>query len=158
MMRRVYGALIGLYPRDYVTSFRAEMLNAFERVAEERRAQGRGAYARFVLAELGGLAIGCALEWLAKFTTDSAVRGRCLPDLRRMRPAGVPRELWFAGAPERAASDELMEAQRCVDFCLRSMEHAIATHDFPGARFYSNEDLKAREKLNSLRAKCELSE
>ena len=64
-----------------------------------------------------------------------------------MRPAGVPRELWFASARTTSAAvpDEIAEAEKRVEFCLRRMEHAIATHDFPGARFYSNEDLKARE-------------
>ena len=77
-----------------------------------------------------------------------------------MRPAGVPRELWFASAkaPCAAVPNEIAEAEKRVEFCLRRMEHAIATHDFPGARFYSNEDLKARENLRQLRLKYGVSE
>jgi hypothetical protein len=155
---RAYRALLRLYPRDYSMLFADEMVRAFQRVGEERSRLGWAAYVRFALGELVGLAFGAVGEWVAKLTTSSSVRGRCLPDLRRMRPAGVPRELWFsAAAANRApgdAPDEVIEAQRQIDFCLGRMKHAIATHDFEGARFYSNEDLKARESLRMLREKC----
>jgi hypothetical protein len=74
------------------------MLDAFEKAAEERRGQGVPAFVGFVLAEWIGLAAGAGAEWMAKWTTDSSVRGRCLPDIRMMRPPDIPRELWFAGA------------------------------------------------------------
>jgi len=60
------------------------MLATFERVGTERHG-----------AELAGLLTGAAAEWIAKLTSDSSVRGRVLPDVRMMRPAGMPRELWF---------------------------------------------------------------
>jgi len=69
-----------------------------------------------------------------------------------MRPVGVPRELWFA-SPRQSVPNEIAEAEKRVESCLRKMEHAIANHDFPGARFYSDEDLKARDHLRRLRAK-----
>lgn len=149
---RAYRAVLWLYPRDYTMLFADEMVGAFERAGEERSRLGRTAYVRFALGELVGLAIGAVGEWVAKFTASSSVRGRCLPDLRRMRPAGVPRELWFA-AVTTGTQDDLIGAQERIDVCRRRMEHAIATHDFEGARFYSNEDLKAREKLRILREK-----
>ena len=37
------------------------------------------------------------------------------------------------------------------DLNLKKMTHAIAHHDFAGARAYSIEDLKAREELRRLR-------
>jgi len=100
------------------------------------------------------------LEWIAKLTTTSSVRGRSVPDLRMMRPAGVPKEMWFCSAKtgQLGVPDEVAEAEKRVEFCLRRMEHAIANHDFPGARFYSNEDLKARENLRVLRAKYGLGQ
>lgn len=79
-MRRVHMALLRLYPYDYRAAFENEMLRRFERTA---------------VAELAGLLRGIGAEWWAKFTTDPSVRGRSLPDLRMMRPAGMPRELWF---------------------------------------------------------------
>lgn len=156
----VYRALLRLYPSDYRLFFAAEMLDAFGRAAEEQRALGGLAYGRFVGVELVALTLSVPLEWMAKLSTSRSIRARSLPDLRMMRPAGVPRELWFASARRMsaAAPDEIAEAEQRVEFCLRRMEHAIATHDFPRARFYSNEDLKAREKLRRLRAKYGLGE
>ncbi|HTS51347.1 MAG TPA: hypothetical protein VMH05_25545 [Bryobacteraceae bacterium] len=154
-LKAVYRALLRLFPEDYRSFFEAEMLDAFGRASEEQRARGLIAYGRFVCTELAGLVLSAPLEWIAKTTTSSSIRARSLPDLRLMRPAGVPREVWFASARTMSAAvpDEIAEAERRVEFCLRRMECAIATHDFQGARFYSNEDLKARENLRLLRAK-----
>jgi len=158
-MTRAYRALLRLFPQDYQTFFGAEMIATFDRASEERRALNRFGYIRFAAAELAGLAMSAPLEWIAKMTTSESVRGRAVPDLRRMRPAGMPRELWFSQASRcNRVPDEIVEAQRHVDLCLRRMEHAIATHDFPGARHYSNEDLKAREHLHRLRAQYGLGE
>jgi len=81
---RAYRALLRLYPYDFRAAFAAEMLAAFAGVGAGRRG-----------AELAGLLAGAAAEWIAKLTADSSVRARALPDLRMMRPAGLPRELWF---------------------------------------------------------------
>jgi len=83
-VKRAYRALLGLYPYDFRAAFGAEMLAAFASVRAERRR-----------AELAGLLAGAAAEWIAKLTSDSSARARSLPDLRMMRPAGMPRELWF---------------------------------------------------------------
>ena len=155
----VYRALLRLFPKDYRSWFESEMLDAFERASGEQRAKSRFAYVRFVCVELAGLMLTGPVEWIAKLTTSASVRARSVPDLRMMRPAGVPKEMWF-GSPVGGPSvvpDEVAEAEQRVEFCLRRMEHAIAHHDFLGARFYSNEDLKAREKLRALRAKYGIS-
>src|SRR5215467_8270804 len=93
-----YRTLLRLYPNDYRAQFAFEMRSAFGRAAEEHRLLGRPVFIRFLLGEFVGLLSGVGGEWIAKLTTDSSVRGRSLPDLRMMRPPGVPRELWFAGA------------------------------------------------------------
>lgn len=93
--RRAYRTLLRLYPWDYRTRFAAEMSNAFENAGEERGGRGGPVFVRFLFIELVGLILGAGAEWTAKMTTDRSVRGRCLPDLRMMRPPGVPRELWF---------------------------------------------------------------
>jgi hypothetical protein len=85
-VRRAYRALLRLYPYDFRAAFAAEMLAAFASLGAERRG-----------AELAGLPIGAAAEWIAKLTSDRSVRTRTLPDLRMMRPAGMPRDLWFGG-------------------------------------------------------------
>lgn len=152
--KAAYRALLRLFPEDYRLFFEDEMLDAFGRASEEQRARGPIAYCRFACMELAGLVLSAPMEWIAKATTSSSIRARSLPDLRMMRPAGVPREMWFASgkAPSTAVNQKIAEAEQRIEFCLRRMEHAIATHDFPGARFYSNEDLKAREQLSVLRA------
>jgi hypothetical protein len=92
--KRAYETLLGLYPADYRARFAAEMLSTFEKVAEGR-----------AFAELTGLLTGTAAEWFAKLTTDSSIRGRCLPDLRMMRPPGVPQSVWFAAPPPTPPQD-----------------------------------------------------
>jgi hypothetical protein len=97
-MKRVYQALLRLYPYDYRASFTREMATAFEYSTLDRRAQGFPAYLRFCSAELIGLMFGAPAEWIAKWTTSKMIRARTLPDLRMMRPPGVSREAHFAGA------------------------------------------------------------
>jgi hypothetical protein len=96
-MKKAYTFLLCLYPRDYRAMFAREMRNAYAITLEEVRVHGRGAQLRFVAAELVGLAKGAVLEWIAKLTTDKAIRGRVLPDLVMMRPPGVTREVHFSG-------------------------------------------------------------
>lgn len=96
--KRLYTALLHLYPHDYRARFAAEMLAAFGEGAEERRARGRAASAGFGLVELTSLLLGAGAEWWAKLTCDRSTRGRCLPDCRMMRPPGVTREEWFGNA------------------------------------------------------------
>ncbi|HYL35758.1 MAG TPA: hypothetical protein VEV17_07595 [Bryobacteraceae bacterium] len=154
----VYGVLLSLYPRDYREWFSREMRTAFEKASEEHRAQGRAAYAGLVLAEFGGLLFGAAAEWIAKWTTNSSLRGRTLPDLRNMRPVGVPRDVWFAGAGADAPPDELLEAEKRTEFLVSRIVHAIASHDFEGARSYSFEESQARENLRQLHERYGIGE
>ena len=135
-----------MYPADYRLAFEVEMQAAFDRSAKEHRARGWLPYVRFLATELAGLWTGALQEWIAKSKTS-----------RNMRPAGVPGELWFA-APRGSVPDEVAAVKQRVEFCLRRMEHAIANHDFPGARYYSDEDLKAREQLRKLREKHGLAD
>jgi hypothetical protein len=86
-MKRIYRALLRLYPADYRAMFASEMARIFDQIADE----GRGG----VASEWIGLIARAAAEWIAKWTTDASVRGRSLPDLRMMRPPGVPKELWY---------------------------------------------------------------
>jgi hypothetical protein len=90
-MKRAYRALLKLYPYDFTAAFAAEMLAAFERV-DCASANG---------PELAGLLRGAAAEWIAKADLRRSRRAgaRYLPDLRMMRPAGMPRELWFGRTP-----------------------------------------------------------
>jgi hypothetical protein len=97
-LKRVYKTLLHLYPYDFRAWFAGEMLSAFEKSAEEFRARTWAPYIHFALAELAGVATGALGEWVAKWTGDPLIRARCLPDWRMMRPVGIPREVFFAGA------------------------------------------------------------
>ena len=151
---RAYRTLLRLYPGDYEMRFALEMQNAFERAAAERRLRGRTVFIRFLLGELLGLLSSVGAEWIAKLATDDSVRGRCLPDLRMMRPPGVPREIWFAatcpsGGPA-SLPDEVIEAQARISMLIDRTVHAIANHDFPGARRHSYQERHARDELRRL--------
>jgi len=82
-MKRAFVILLKFYPYDFRAAFAAEMLAAFEETGAGWR-------------EFPGLAAGAAREWIAKWTSDKYVRGRALPDVRMMRPAGISKEVWFA--------------------------------------------------------------
>ncbi len=140
-----YSTLLRLYPADYKARFAGEMRCAFEQAAIERGGRNRAAWSRFVFSEFAGLVAGAGVEWIAKLTTGSAVRGRSLPDLRIMRPAGVSREDWFADFP-----DEQAAAERRVRLALEGMVHAIAHHQFEQASRFSAEEIEAREALRLL--------
>ena len=64
-MRPAYWMLLQLYPRDHRLQFADEMLAVFMQAAEEQRAQGRRAYARFLMRECAGLLSGVWREGLA---------------------------------------------------------------------------------------------
>jgi len=159
--RWVYSTLLRLYPRDFAASFTDEMVAAFEKAFEQRRRQGGAAFVRFAIAELVGVVIGVGTEWIAKLTTDSSIRGRVLPDLRNMRPVGVPPELWFAAASVNSGQSslpfEVAQAQERVTFLVNGMVHAIANHDFQAARSYSYEEHRERNNLRILRKKYGLA-
>jgi len=145
-MKRVYEFLLRLYPRDYRAVFAKEMSNAFEQGLAERRDQGWGAAWRFALAELVGLTIGAGIEWIAKLSTDSSIRGRSLSD--RPLNAGA-----FPNVPE-----EVSNAQQRTELLVKRIVHAISHHDYIGARRYSDEERIARESLRLLRQKYQINE
>jgi len=121
-MRRVYVSLLRLYPNDYREIFAAEMLAAFEEASEERRRHGSLVFLRFTFVELMGLVGGAGAEWMAKSTyslyhsNSSYIRGRCLPDLRKMWPASAAREAYYAAQTAHANLTTLIaESEMCIN-------------------------------------------
>jgi len=133
----VYKLLLRLYPWDYITTFAVEMVTAFENACEEHQLRGRWSFICFAMSELSSLMVGAGTEWLAKLTTDRSLRGRCLPDLRMMRPPGVPWEVWFAAAgsnvEQKLLPTAVARAQERVALLLRNMMDAIAKRDYQAA-------------------------
>ncbi|MBZ5578274.1 MAG: hypothetical protein LAP40_17055 [Acidobacteriia bacterium] len=142
-MRRVYELLLRLYPAAYRELFGEEMPRVFEQAAAERRGM---ALARFAAGEWMGLAAGAAAAWIDRWKTDPAL------DLTKMRPVDVTRESYVS------ALDEVIEAQKAVDFHLRRMQAAISRHDFVEARLSSDQDRRARENLRLVRRKYHIAE
>jgi hypothetical protein len=92
---RAYALMLRLYPADYRAFFQPEMETALQHAAADQRACGWFRFVRLAVGELLGLAIGAGADWMAKLTADRFARGRCLPDVRMMRPPGITRDEWL---------------------------------------------------------------
>jgi hypothetical protein len=133
---RIFNALLRLYPPEYRRIFASEMLIVLE--ASHKGCQRELApYCRFVIAESFGLLRGAIVEWIAELTSGSYVKERHLPD-------------------HEILPTEVAEARKQVKFILSQMEHAIAHHQFEKARFYSEEERKARENLRLLQQRHQI--
>jgi hypothetical protein len=132
-MRPAYRAILRLYPAEHQATFGPEMIETFEEAAAERGKQGKAAFVRFAVWELAGLVRGLWSEWMAKWSDPGGyVTAQCLPESESNLPP------------------EVLELEKQLQTALRRMEFAIAHHDFPNARFYSNEERETREKLRTL--------
>jgi hypothetical protein len=113
------------------------MQAVFEQSAREHRLLGPLSYLRFVVLELGGLVLQAAIAQFANAThrpyLEDHLDGTLVP------PQDLP--------------DEVVEAQNRVALNLNQLMFAIAHHKFVEARFYSNEERKAREDLRQVREK-----
>jgi hypothetical protein len=101
-MKRVYVALLNLYPVDCRAWCGPEMLDAFETAVEERSGF------TFAVHEFGGLFWGAAEAWFAKLTCRQYLRGFWAPT--KMRPAGTSWEEWYR--PGARVLADVIEAQR----------------------------------------------
>lgn len=90
--------------------------------------------------------------------TDEAIRlaviysnvyatSRALPDkaLDLMDEAGS-----YVRSQSSTLPGEVIEARRNIRFIVKRMDHAIANHEFEKARFFSDEERKARDELRDL--------
>jgi hypothetical protein len=132
-MRRVYLWLLRFYPREYRAAFAGQMLATFDESAAEYKQKGWGTYVCFAVGELFSLATGAAREWIVNPTTPAMAGEGVLADLGERLPGPVT-----------------MAEQRIADL-RKLMTHAIANHDFVGARRYSYEELREQENLRVLR-------
>jgi len=132
-VRKIYGAILRLYPAEYRAAFASEMMDTFEQSMADHNKNGRLRFLWFAACELGGLLKGVVVEQLAKrMAQDSYITSRC------------------SVQPNTGLPAEIVEAQVDLERLLRSMEFAIAHHDFPKARQYSHEERIARARLEQL--------
>jgi len=126
MLLKAYTVLLGLYPAEFRAAFGAEMAAVFEQALAQSGERGRWWLARFALKEMAELIAGAARE-------------RCLHVAER-----TCEDLPFPS--------DVAEVERYLDAAGRRMVHAMAHHDFAGARHYDLQDRKARAPLVQLRA------
>src|SRR5579875_1393124 len=132
-MRTLYRAILWLYPAEYKAAFATEMWGTFEQARADSKNRGILHFALFTLRELLGLLRGLFAQRIANVTAhDAYVTARS------------------ASSHEVGASTDIGDIQRHIDFLIRSMEYAIAHHDFPKARYYSVEERMARARLQTL--------
>jgi hypothetical protein len=144
------------------------MAATFEESVVEHRGHWRR-FLRFTLSEFVGLLIALGGEWIAKLTSDDAVRARSVPDLRRMRPPGVSRDEWFSrglalptavgayvNGRQSNLPDEVVEAETRLRVAHNQMVSAISNRKYDQARLYSYQELEHRESLRRLKRKYKL--
>ena len=133
-MRRLYRAILNLYPAEYRGTFASEMVIVFDRANRTASGQGFPKLTAFAIHECIGLLKGLMVEHTAKWwAQDGYITPHCT---------------------EQQNSELLLnviQAEHQLQHLLRSMERAIAHHDFPLARFYSAEEHKTRALLERLR-------
>jgi DNA-binding PadR family transcriptional regulator len=128
LLRRAYSVGLVLYPADFRAQFGAEMVTVFEQAAAQRRGRGGTSVLLFFVKEMLGLLAGAARE---RAFHDDAIRAHD--------------DLPF---PSDVAGTE-----RYLEIVSRRLIHAIANHEFTNARYYDQQDRKARALLAELRAK-----
>lgn len=126
-MLACYRFLLRFYADDFRRQFSEEMLHVFEQKARERMGNGKTASVLFVLRELVSLLRGAHAMWMEKI----------LP-LRWKQETQ-------AGTPENALSPAEISKRR--EQAAARMVQAIANHDFPGARYYSAEEIRLKVLL-----------
>jgi hypothetical protein len=131
-MNRLFRAILRLYPAEYRAVFAPEMIEVFEEASAAWKTRGLFALIWFANCECLGLFKGAVLEHTARWAArDRYITARC-----------ASRSL--------NNQDDISEGRCHLEHVLRSMEFAIAHHDFPKARFYSNEERITRAHLQCL--------
>ena len=128
LLRRVYSTGLVLYPADFRTQFGAEMVTVFEQAAAQRRDRGVTCLLLFSVKEMLGLLAGAARE---RVFPDDAIRAH----------------------DDLPFPSDLAGAERYLEIVSRRLIHAIAKHEFTNARYYKEQDRRARALLAELRAR-----
>lgn len=138
-MGMVFRALLHLYPQRHREVLGPEMQAVFEKNAQEHRLRGSVAYVRFVLVELGSLILHAVIAQFVNITHKDDLENRA--------------SFHTTSAPPDHLPEEVLQAQNRVAVSLDHLLFAISHDQFVQARFYSNEERKARENLRQMREK-----
>lgn len=124
-MLRAYGLLLRLYPKTHRETFGLEMKDVFRQAAEEERSHGGYAYLRFLAREAAGLLLGSGSQWARTLQSEAEAEPEC----------------------DREVPPEIGALRLHIALNVRRMEYAIAHHQFPQARLYSEIDRQHRARL-----------
>ena len=127
LLRRAYSLGLVLYPADFRAQFGAEMVTVFEQALAQRRGCGGTCVLLFFVKEMLGLLAGAARERV--FHDDA------------MRPHD-----------DLPIPSDVADTERYLEIVSRRLTHAIAKHEFANARYYDQQERKARALLAELRA------
>lgn len=127
LLRRAYSLCLVLYPADFRTQFGTEMVTVFEQVLAQRRGCGVTCVLLFFVKEMLGLLAGAARE---RVFHDDAIRAH----------------------DDLPLPSDLAGAERYLEIVSRRLTRAIKNHEFSNARYYKEQDRKARALLAQLRA------
>jgi DNA-binding PadR family transcriptional regulator len=128
LLCRAYSMGLALYPADFRAQFGAEMVAVFEQAAAQRRGHGGTRLPLFFVKEMLGLVASAARERVFHHDATRAHDDLPLPS----DVAGIESYLGIVS---------------------RRLAQAIANHEFSNARYYDQQDRKARILLAELRAK-----
>lgn len=126
-LQRAYRMLLRLYPAGFKTQFGGEMAAVFAQATEQHRRQGRLALTRFAAREFWGVVVGATREWLSWPISRPATEDLAFPS-------------------------DIAGAEKYLEIVSKRLLTAIANHDFPSARYYDQQDRKARALLVHLRS------
>lgn len=135
-MQQLFWAVMRLYPEEYRAVFGDEMLAVLASRAADLRNVFFLKSGFWVIAEIAGLARGAVAEHIARWADRKRYRA-VLDEIR----------------PDDLAQDAAALRSR-LNQVIHLMERAIAHHDFPKARFYSDEERKTRYLLSQVEGKC----
>jgi hypothetical protein len=150
--------LLGLLREQ--TSFAAQLLA--EQGLTLRSAREQVKPSKPAVAEDGSAALARLDRWLA----DREARGDIYA-VKQKRVANRTTQFAIYAVDQPKENDQgqdlppaerLAQIQNRIDFLVAALERAIAGHEFEKARFYSDEERKARENLRSLREQFNLEE
>src|SRR5438067_2598291 len=140
-MRQAYRAILRLYPAQHRAIFAQEIMETFDQAALDWRKRGSAAYICFAVCELTGLLSGLITEWISKWTAHGGyITSRC----RSQQESNLPAEV--------------VEIEKRLQRLIGFLEFAIANHDFPKARLYSDEERIVREQLLRVTSEYKLNE
>lgn len=132
-MQKLYRAILNLYPAEYREPLPRRWSSSLTG-KQDRQPAGFLKLTAFAIHECIGLLKGLMVEHTVKWwARDGYITPRCTEQQNSERLLNV------------------IQAEQHLQHLLRSMERAIAHHDFPLARFCSAEEHKTRALLESLR-------